>query len=127
MAQFTKTHGDFQPVLHIDSPAYTTGALNAVTSGVAVQPQGPKLDYFTTTGTGHFTGAQVATIVQTLEQLATVHIYQFNTGGSNDTFAVALYPAGAWTTTNIDAQLLLAGLSGTTTATGATFVAGSDL
>jgi len=127
MAQFTKTHGDFQPVLHIDSPAYTTGALNAVTSGVAVQPQGPKLDYFTSTATGHLTGAQVLTIVQTLEQLATVHIYQFTTGGSNDTFAAALYPASAWTASAIDTALTAAGVTGTTTATGATFVAGSDL
>ena len=47
MAQFTRTHGDFQPVLWLDQPAYTTGAVNAVSSGLTVQPQGPKLDFFT--------------------------------------------------------------------------------
>ena len=96
MTQFTKTHGDFQPVTHLDTPAYTTGALNAATTGVAVQPQGPKLDFFTTTGTGTFTGANLLTLTQTLQQLSTIYLYQY-TSSSNDTFAVGVYPAGKWT------------------------------
>ena len=125
MTQFTKTHGDFQPVTHLDTPAYTTGALNAATTGVAVQPQGPKLDFFTTTGTGTFTGANLLTLTQTLQQLSTIYLYQY-TSSSNDTFAVGVYPAGKWTASAIDTALTAAGLTGTTTAAGASFTSGSD-
>ena len=50
MAQFTKVSGDFKQVMNYDAPSYTVGALNAITSAVTVQPQGPKLDFFTITG-----------------------------------------------------------------------------
>ena len=52
MAQFTRVHGDFQQVLNLDSPAYTTGVVNEVDSGLTVQPQGPKLQFGTITFTG---------------------------------------------------------------------------
>jgi len=97
MAQFTKTNGDFLPVLHLDSPSYTNSGLNAVSSGATVQPQGPKLDFFTITAasSGAFSGAQVNVIVQTVQQLATVYMYEFTTAGP-DTIAFAVYPTGAW-------------------------------
>ena len=97
MAQFTKVNGDFLPVLHLDSPAYTNSGLNAVSSAATVQPQGPKLDFFTITAAGSsaFSGAQVNVIVQTVQQLATVYIYEFTTAGP-DTIAFAVYPTGAW-------------------------------
>lgn len=120
MAQFTRTHGDYQPVSVYDAFGYTVGAVNAVTSAATVQPQGPKLDFFTVTATGAFSTAQVNTIVQTIQQLATVYLYEY-TDASNDTFAVAVYPVGAWDTTGIDAALVLAGISGTTTTATATF------
>ena len=121
MAQFTRTHGDYQPVMNFDQPAYTVGAVNAVTSGDSVQPQGPKLDFFTVTGTGHFSTAQVNTIVQTLQQLSTIYVYEFTTGGTNDTFGVAVYPVSAWSTTAVDTALTAAGVTGTTTTATATF------
>lgn len=124
MAQFTKTHGDFQPVLRQDTAAYTTGALNAVTDGVAVNPAGPKLQFFTVTASGALSTGNVATVVQTLQQLATIYIYQYN-DDTNDYMGVALYPYGAWTTTAIDTALTAAGVTGTTTTAGATFVAGN--
>ena len=103
MAQFTKTHGDYQPVVVLDQGvANTAGAgwsngLNAVVSAVPVQPQGPKLDYFTisASGSSHFSTSQVNTIIQTIQQLATVYIYEY-TSGTPDTLAVAVYPTGAW-------------------------------
>lgn len=96
MAQFTKTNGDFLPVLHLDSPAYTNSGLNAVSSGATVQPQGPKLEFFTVTFTGTgTTGAQVLAAVQTIQQLATIYMYEFTTD-TDDTLAVAAYPVGAW-------------------------------
>jgi hypothetical protein len=97
MAQFTKTNGDYLPVLRLDAAAYTNSGLNAVQSGATVQPQGPKLDFFTISAasTGAFTGAQVNTMVQTVQQLATVYIYEFTTAGP-DTVAFAVYPTGSW-------------------------------
>ena len=120
MAQFTRTHGDYQPVMNFDQPAYTVGAVNAVTSGDSVQPQGPKLDFFTVTATGAFTTTQINTLVQTIQQLATVYIYEY-TDLSNDTLAVAVYPVAAWTTTSLDTAFTAAGVTGTTTTATATF------
>jgi hypothetical protein len=97
MAQFTKVNGDYQPVLRLDAAAYTNSGVNAVTSAATVQPQGPKLDFFTieAASTGAFSGAQVNTIIQTIQQLATVYIYEYTDGGP-DTVAVAVYPTGSW-------------------------------
>jgi hypothetical protein len=125
MAQFTKTNGDLLPVINYDSPAYTNSGANAVTSAATVQPQGPKLDFFTITATGALTGTQVNLIIQATQQLATVYLYEY-TDDTNDTLAMAVYPTGAWTTTTLDtaieAVLTAASLSNsvTTTAT-ATF------
>ncbi len=120
MAQFTRTHGDYQPVMNYDAPAYSVGAVNAVTSAATVQPQGPKLDFFTITATGAFTTTQVNTLVQTIQQLATVYLYEY-TDASNDTFAVAVYPVAAWTAGGLDTAIAAAGISGTTTTATATF------
>jgi hypothetical protein len=124
MAQFTKTNGDFLPVLHLDTGAYTNAGLNAVAYGVEVQPQGPKLEYFTVTATGALTGAQVLTLVQTVQQLATIYIYQVN-DDTNDFVGLALYPYGAWTAATIDTALTAAGIASTTTTDGAEFTAGA--
>ena len=106
MAQFTKTNGDFLPVINFDSPAYTNSGANAVSSAATVQPQGPKLDFFTITAasTGALTGTQVSLIIQATQQLATVYIYEFTTAGP-DTLAMAVYPTGAWTATTLQAAV----------------------
>ena len=124
MAQFTKTNGDFLPVINFDSPAYTNSGANAVTSGASVQPQGPKLDFFTVTAasSGAFTGTQVSLIIQATQQLATVYMYEFTTAGP-DTLAMAVYPVAAWTTTTLNAAViaaLTAGGAANTTVTTAT-------
>jgi hypothetical protein len=124
MAQFTKTNGDFLPVINFDSPAYTNSGANAVSSGASVQPQGPKLDFFTVTAasSGAFTGTQVSLIIQATQQLATVYMYEFTTAGP-DTLAMAVYPTGAWTTTTLNAAIiaeLTAGGAANTTVTTAT-------
>lgn len=96
MAQFTRVNGDLKPVMWLDEPDYTNTGVNAVTSAATVQPQGPKLEYFTVTFTGTgTTGAQVNATIQAIQQLATVYIYEFTTD-TNDTLAVAMYPTGAW-------------------------------
>jgi hypothetical protein len=122
MSQFTKTNGDLLPVINYDSPSYTNSGANAVTSAATVQPQGPKLDFFTVTATGALTGTQVNLIIQATQQLATVYLYEY-TDTSNDTLAMAVYPAAAWTTTTLDAAIqavLTAASLGNTTTTTAT-------
>lgn len=104
MAQFTKVHGDFQPLMNYDSANYSVGALNAITSAVTVQPQGPKLEFFTITGNGSQVLDNIATVFQTVQQLATVHVYEY-TNATDDTLALAIYPVGAWTTTTLDNEL----------------------
>lgn len=105
MAQFTRVNGDFQPVLHIDAPAYTNqGSTSAVVSAATVQPQGPKLEFFTVTGNGSQLADNINAVFQTVEQLATVHIYEY-TNATDDTIALALYPVGAWTDVTLDAAL----------------------
>lgn len=119
MAQFTRTHGDYQPVINYDAPDYTVGAVNAVTSGATVQPQGPKLDFFTVTFTGALTTTQLNVAVQTIQQLATIYMYEY-TDTTDDTLAVAVYPVGAWTTDTLDTALTAA-VEGCTVAASATF------
>ena len=122
MAQFTKTNGDFLPVINFDSPAYTNSGANAVSSAATVQPQGPKLDFFTVTASGSsaLTGTQVSLIIQATQQLATVYIYEFTTAGP-DTLAMAVYPVAAWTTSTLNAAVIAAltagGVANTTVTT----------
>jgi hypothetical protein len=97
MAQFTRVNGDLKPVLHLDAASYTNTGVNALTSAATVQPQGPKLDFFTATANGALTTTQVTSAVQSIQQLATIYIYEY-TDASNDTLAFAVYPVGAWTT-----------------------------
>lgn len=111
MAEVTRAHGDFKPQMNFDAAEYTVGSINAVTSAATVQPQGPKLDFATITFTGSSTtGAQIKAAIDTIQQLATVYLYEFTTD-TNDTLAVAFYPTGAWGDvtatggTTLDAQL----------------------
>lgn len=127
MAQQTKVHGDFQPVMNYDARSYTVGAINAVTSGATVQPQGPKLDFGTITFTGAASPStsDILTAINTIQQLATVYVYEYTEVGDNtDTLAVAVYPTGAWDFTNggsLDAALTSALGYAVTTAASATF------
>lgn len=98
MAQFTRVNGDFKQVLWLDAPSYTNSGVNATSSALTVQPQGPKLDFFTIElADVAANGTIAAQVIQTVEQLATIHIYEFTDTGT-DKLAVALYPTGAWTT-----------------------------
>ena len=98
----TRSHGDLKPVANFDTPDYTVGAVNAVTSAATVQPQGPKLDFATITkGSGSWTATQVKTIIDTIQTKAVVYMYEYTTG-TPDTLAVAYYPTGAWTTSDLD-------------------------
>lgn len=105
MAQFTRVNGDFQQVMNYDAPAYTNeGSTSAVDSAVTVQPQGPKLDFFTITGNGSQVADNINTVFQTVQQLATVYLYEY-TNATDDTLAVAVYPTGAWTAATLETAL----------------------
>ena len=119
MAQFTRVNGDYQPVQNYDSFNYTNNGVNAVTDAATVQPQGPKLDFFTITFTGAVTTTQFNTAIQTIQQLATIYMYEY-TDTTNDTLAIAVYPVGAWTTTSLD-DAITAAVEGCTVAASATF------
>ena len=119
MAQFTRVNGDFLPVINYDAPDYTNSGVNAVTSGATVQPQGPKLDFFTITFTGALTTTQLNVAVQTIQQLATIYMYEY-TDDTNDTLAVAIYPVAAWTTATLDTAITAA-VEACTVAASATF------
>ena len=127
MAQFTRVNGDFKPLMNYDADAYTNTGVNAVTSAATVQPQGPKLQFgtITFTGAGTPSGADILTTINTIQQLATVYIYEFTeVGGNTDTLAVAVYPVNAWDFTNggnLDAALTTALGYAVTTAATATF------
>ena len=122
MAQFTRVNGDYKQVLWLDAPDYTNTGVNAVTSAVTVQPQGPKLDFFTLTGNGSQIADNIQAAFQTIQQLATIHIYEY-TDAAADTLAVALYPVGAYTAASLETQLLAlgGGFAGGAVADGATF------
>lgn len=108
MAQFTRVNGDFQQVLHLDAPSYTNeGSTSAIDTGVTVQPQGPKLDFFTITGNGSQVADNINAVFQTVQQLATVYLYEY-TDTTDDTLAIAVYPTGAWTTATLDTALTAA-------------------
>ena len=121
MAQFTRVNGDYKQVLWLDAPDYTNSGVNAVTSAVTVQPQGPKLDFFTLTGNGSQIADNIQTIFQTVQQLATIHIYEY-TNATDDTLAIAVYPTGGWSVATLDAAFANAWTSANVSAaTGASF------
>jgi len=120
MAQFTRVSGDLKPVFHLDINAYTNTGVNTVTSALTVQPQGPKLDFFTITADGALTGTEVNTIMQTVQQLATVMIYEY-TDAANDTIALALYPTGAYTAATLKTAVDAVAPAAVTVAATATF------
>lgn len=103
MAIFTRTSGDFQPVVVVDqgvnatSPGagYNTG-INTVVSGATVNVAGPKLGFATVTLTGSSTtAAQLGALFQTIQQRCTIAMYEWTTD-TNDTLAFAYYPVDGW-------------------------------
>jgi hypothetical protein len=134
MAQITRVNGDLQPVVVVDQPvaASSPGAgfssgINTVVSGATVNPAGPKLDFGTVTFTGNATvsGTSLAIAIQTIQQNATIAIYEFTTNSSNTaTLALATFPTGAWNfadTGDLDVALTAALGYAVSTAASATF------
>ena len=109
MAEFTRTHGNAQEVFHIDT---ANGSLSgALATSAAVNVTGPKLDYFkiiveNASNAAQDLQAQVGTglaveaILQNIQQIAGVYIYQVE-DDSTGQISVATYPTGAYTTATL--------------------------
>jgi hypothetical protein len=97
MATFTRTNGDVQPVFALDTANGKIAAATA-TAGTPVNPQGPKLDFFTLTANATVAGEQgvseyVDAVLKAVQQTATIATYQVDA----DQISLALYPTGAYT------------------------------
>lgn len=121
MAQFTKTNGTTQPVFALDvSNGSISGTANIAAQG-PVQPQGPKLDFFSLTAnasiaSGGNVNGFVNNVLQAIQQIATVAMYQV--GPNNQTINLAIYPQNAYTTTTLVAAAQAANSTGGLTAVG---------
>ena len=97
MATFTRTNGDVQPVFALDVANGKIAAATA-TPGTPVNPQGPKLDFFTLTANATVAGEQgvseyVDAVLKAVQQTATIATYQVDAAQ----ISLALYPTGAYT------------------------------
>ena len=113
MAYFTRTHGNAQEVFHIDT---ANGSLSgALATSAPVNVTGPKLDFFkiiveNASNAAQDLQAQVGTglaveaILQNIQQIAGVYIYQVE-DDSTGQISVATYPTGAYTTATLQASV----------------------
>mgnify|MGYP001472412259 CR=1 FL=1 len=113
MAFFTRTHGNAQEVFHIDTG---NGSLSgALASSSAVNVTGPKLDFFkiiVENGSNAAqdlqaqvgTGLAVEAILQNIQQIAGVYIYQVEDANAGQ-ISVATYPTGAYTTATLQTSI----------------------
>ena len=131
MAYFTRTHGNAQQVFHIDTD---DGSLSGklATSG-AVNVTGPKLDFFKiiVENAGNAaqdlqaqvgTGLAVEAIIQNIQQIAGVYIYQVEDDTTGQ-ISIATYPTGAYTAATLQASVRTLTAAGT----GSINCAGSDV
>ena len=131
MAYFTRTHGNAQQVFHIDTDhGSLSGAL--ATSG-AVNVTGPKLDFFKiiVENAGNAaqdlqaqvgTGLAVEAIIQNIQQIAGVYIYQVEDNATGQ-ISIATYPTGAYTAATLQTSVRTLTAAGT----GSINCAGSDV
>ena len=131
MAYFTRTHGNAQEVFHIDT---NNGSLSgALATSAAVNVTGPKLDYFkiiveNSSNAAQDLQAQVGTglaveaILQNIQQIAGVYIYQVE-DDSTGQISVGIYPTGAYTAATLQTKIRTLASAGT----GAIDCTGSDV
>lgn len=109
MAQFTRTHGDAQPVFAMDTlngpVASTANAAGTTTNfmGPGMQFFGIDLGGIPTTQLG--VGGAVSAVLQCIEQQATVMIYSVSNTASATNMSVASYPLDGWTAAGLQTAL----------------------
>lgn len=97
MAYYTPVNGDAQPVFALDTRNGPIAASTSTTGNNPVQPAGPKLDFYRFVANNSMatqSGVQeyVANVIQALQQVCTVAMYQVDTTA----LSVALYPTGTF-------------------------------
>lgn len=116
MAYFTRTHGDARPVVNLDSDQGFKGTDNTFSdsTGIPINPAGPKLDFFsivldsdTSPVNQMGNGGAIEAVIKTVQQLATVHMYQVDdvTGLGDAQLSLAIYPTSAWTRSALQAAI----------------------
>jgi hypothetical protein len=116
MAEFTRVHGDARPVVNLDSKEGFKNTDNTFSdsTGIPINLAGPKLDFFSITlnysnsPDGQMgTGGAIEAVIKTVQQLATVHMYQVDdlTPGSSAQLSLAVYPTAAWTAGDLEDQI----------------------
>ena len=109
MAQFTRTHGDAQPVFAMDvqnGPVAPSTAADGTTTNFI----GPAFDFFgfdlgaaPTTQLG--VDEMVAQVMVSIEQLSTVMMYSVSATANVTNMSVAVYPVGAYTAAALQTQI----------------------
>ena len=103
MAYITNVSGTSQPVFALDvlnGPVANTANISAAGP---VQPQGPKLDFFSIIANAALTTSvggvnqYVSNVLQAVQQVATVAMYQV--GPTTGKINFAIYPTGAYANT----------------------------
>lgn len=98
MAQFTKKHGNAQQVFQPDTQEPVAGS--AAYTSVPINVAGPKLDFFKIATAVDISlegdhDEAVEIILQTIQQLGTVAVYQVQ-AGSGGNMSVAVYATEDW-------------------------------
>ncbi len=115
MASFTKTNGTTQPVFALDvANGSIAGTANVAAQG-PVMLSGPQLQFFSLTANAALTSAgnvngYLNNVLQAVQQTSTIAFYQ--AGATAGTINLAIYPAGAFTTTTLVAAAQTANATG---------------
>ena len=115
MAVFTKTNGTTQPVFALDvANGSIAGTANVALQG-PVMLSGPQLQFFTLTANAALTNAgnvngYLNNVLQAVQQTSTIAFYQ--AGATAGTISLAIYPAGAFTTTTLVTAAQTANMTG---------------
>jgi hypothetical protein len=109
MASLPITSGGSQPVFATDT---LNGSVSSSTylAGVPTNFMGPKLDFFGCDLGGDPSGEaavneMLQTLLQSIQQTATVAMYQVAATANVTNFSVAVYPTGAYTAADLQAQI----------------------
>lgn len=122
MAVFNPFNGDAQPVFALD--VQNGSQTGTISTAALVQPQGPKLDFFKVIvqntanqnidlrpQLGNYSGGGtvfnpglVQILLENIQQTATVAMYQVEATADGQ-ISLALYPTGAYTAAELQAQL----------------------
>lgn len=112
MAQFPRVNGDGGAVMNFDVSSYVNGS--AVGTGVTINPQGPKLDYFAIDFGANITNAQfqtggiVETVNRTIQQLTTIATYEIAADQTISTVRsskYAVYPQNGTTAADLQTAI----------------------